>query len=78
MSTTPTDVDLLDVDQAAKRLGTKPRFVRRLISERRIRFYRVGKFVRFHPDDLSAYIRQGQVDPIRPVARHQRGTTIYV
>jgi excisionase family DNA binding protein len=30
---------LLTVEQAAERLGTKPRFVRRLIAERRIEFY---------------------------------------
>ncbi len=34
---------LLDVEQAAIRLGTKPRFVRRLIAERRIEFHKVGR-----------------------------------
>ena len=33
---------LLDVEEAARRLGTKPRFVRRLIAERRIEFVKVG------------------------------------
>jgi excisionase family DNA binding protein len=69
--------DLLTVEQAAQRLGTKVRFIRRLVSERRIRFYRVGKYVRFHPDDLAAYIRDGQVDPIRPAVATEKGTPAY-
>jgi excisionase family DNA binding protein len=63
-STEPINVDMLSVEQVAQRLGTKVRFVRRLVAERRIRFYKVGKYVRFHPDDIADYIRQGQVDPI--------------
>ncbi len=69
--------DMLDVQQAAQRLGTGVRFVRRLVAERRIRFYHVGKYVRFHPDDLADYIRQGQVDPIRPVLTYQKGVSTY-
>ena len=69
--------DLLTVEQAAQRLGTGVRFVRRLVSERRIRFYRVGKYVRFHPDDLAAYIRNGQVDPIRPALVPEKGAPTY-
>ena len=65
---------LLDIDQAAHRLGTQPRFMRRLVAERRIRFYKIGKHVRFHPDDLTDYINQGRVDAIRP---DQRGTRAY-
>jgi excisionase family DNA binding protein len=70
-------VDLLSVQQAAQRLGTKVRFVRRLVSERRIRFYRVGKYVRFHPADLAAYIRDGQVDPVRPALAPENGAPTY-
>ncbi len=62
----PRTADLLSVEQAAQRLGTGVRFVRRLVAERRIRFYHVGKYVRFHPDDLADYIDSGRVDPIRP------------
>lgn len=75
--TEPATADLLDVEQAARRLGTKERFVRRLVAERRIRFYKVGKFVRFHPDDLTAYIRAGRVDPVRPVLTYQKGVPAY-
>ncbi len=65
--TEPGTADLLTVEQAAQRLGTGIRFIRRLVAERRIRFYHVGKYVRFHPDDLAAYIEDCRVDPIRPV-----------
>jgi excisionase family DNA binding protein len=68
---------MLNVAQAARRLGTPPRFVRRLVAERRIRYYKVGKYVRFHPDDIADYIRQGQVDPIRPVLIYQKGVHVY-
>jgi excisionase family DNA binding protein len=72
-----TNVDMLTVEQAAARLGTTIRFVRRLVEERRIRYYKVGKYVRFHPDDIAEYIRAGQVDPVRPVLTYQRGVPVY-
>jgi excisionase family DNA binding protein len=65
------------VEQAAKRLGTEVRFVRRLVAERRIRFYKVGKYVRFHPDDVAEFIRSGQVDPVSLVRRYRRGVSAY-
>jgi excisionase family DNA binding protein len=68
---------MLTVEQAAQRLGTPPRFVRRLIAERRIRFYKLGKYVRLHPDDVAAYIRQGCVDTVRPVLTYQKGVPVY-
>jgi excisionase family DNA binding protein len=34
---------LLTVEAAAERLSTSPRFIRRLIAERRIEFVRVGR-----------------------------------
>ena len=67
MTAPAPDVRLLTAEDAAERLGTKVRFVRRLVAERRIRFYKVGKYIRFHPDDLAAYIQDGRVEPIRPV-----------
>ena len=60
-----TPADLVDVVDAAQRLGTPVRFVRRLIAERRIRFYKVGRYVRLDPADLDAFIAAGQVDPSR-------------
>ena len=47
---------LLTVDQAAERLGTTPRFIRRLRTERRIAVIKLGKHIRIDSNDLDAYI----------------------
>ena len=47
---------LLTVDQAADRLGTTPRFIRRLRTERRIPVVKLGKHIRIDSNDLDAYI----------------------
>jgi excisionase family DNA binding protein len=56
---------LLDVEEAARRLGTKPRFVRRLIAERRIEFHKVGHHVRISERALAEFIEAGRVAPVR-------------
>ena len=56
---------LLTVEEAAGRLGTSTRFVRRLIFERRIAFVKVGRHVRITPSDLAAYVAAGRVDALR-------------
>lgn len=53
---------LLNVDQAAERLGTSPRFIRRLIGERRITFTKLGTHVRIDSADLDAFVAAGRVD----------------
>jgi excisionase family DNA binding protein len=53
---------LLSVEEAADRLGTSVRFLRRLIAERRIAFVRVGRHVRIDPADLEAFIAAGRVE----------------
>jgi len=60
---------LLTVDQAAERLGTKPRFVRRLIAERRIEFIKVGRHVRISERALAEFIEVGRVVPVKSVRR---------
>ena len=60
----PTPGDLLSVTQAAERLGTPVRFIRRLIAERRIRFYKVGRYVRLDTADLDEFITAGRVEPV--------------
>ncbi|MDF2742715.1 MAG: excisionase [Actinomycetia bacterium] len=53
---------LLTPEEAAERLGTSLRFVRRLVFERRIRFFKVGRHVRIAASDLEAYIEAGRVE----------------
>jgi excisionase family DNA binding protein len=53
---------LLSVEQAAERLGTSARFVRRLVFERRIAYVKLGRHVRISSRDLDAFIEAGRVD----------------
>jgi excisionase family DNA binding protein len=54
---------LLDVDEAGELLGTGPRFIRRLIAERRIRYVKVGRHVRIPESALVDYIAANTVQP---------------
>jgi excisionase family DNA binding protein len=54
---------LLTVEQAAERLGTSVRFVRRLVAERRIAYHKVGRHVRIAEADLINYVAAGRVAP---------------
>jgi len=47
---------LLTVPQLAERLGVRDRFVYRLVDERRIPFIKVGRYLRFDPADVDAYL----------------------
>jgi excisionase family DNA binding protein len=53
---------LLTVEQAAERLGTSERFVRRLIAERRIAFIKLGRHVRITEHDLINFVTTGRVE----------------
>jgi excisionase family DNA binding protein len=53
---------LLSVEQAAERLGTSVRFVRRLIVERRIAYVKLGRHVRIATRDLDAFVAAGRVE----------------
>jgi excisionase family DNA binding protein len=54
---------LLTVNQAADALNTTPRFIRRLVAERRICFHHVGRHVRIAEADLEAFVEAGRVTP---------------
>jgi excisionase family DNA binding protein len=55
---------LLTVEDAAERMSTSVRFVRRLIAERRIAFVKLGRHVRIAESDIAAFIEAGRVDPL--------------
>jgi excisionase family DNA binding protein len=65
----------LTVAETAAYLNTSERFVRRLISERRIAFHHVGRHVRFALTDLDEWLAAGRVESITTVVvtRHLRG-----
>jgi excisionase family DNA binding protein len=54
---------LLTVEEAAERLGTSTRFIRRLIAERRIAYTKLGRHVRIAVLDLDAFAASGRVEP---------------
>jgi excisionase family DNA binding protein len=64
---------LLDVAGAATYLGVTQPFVRRLVLERRVRYYKLGKFVRFRVVDLDAFVEAGRHEPVAPWV-HPRST----
>jgi excisionase family DNA binding protein len=55
---------LMTVDEVAAHLATPVRFVRRLITQRRIGFCRIGRYVRISRADLEALIEAGRVAPL--------------
>lgn len=57
---------LLTVGEAAEVLGTSVRFPRRLISERRIRFVRVGRHVRIPESAVREFVESGTVPQVPP------------
>ena len=68
-----TAATLLTVEAAAERLSTSPRFIRRLIAERRIEFVKVGRHVRVSEAALADFIDAGRVEPLSTAAhtRHK-------
>lgn len=51
----------LDVKATADYLGTSERHVRELVYTRRISYVKVGRLVRFLPDDLDHYLELQRV-----------------
>ncbi len=55
---------LLAVNDVAELMNVTPRFVRRLIAERRIRYFKLGRHVRIAKADVDNWVRQCCIDPI--------------
>jgi excisionase family DNA binding protein len=56
---------LLGFDDAARYLGVEPRMMRRLQTERKVAFVKVGRYVRFAQTDLYAYVERQRVQATR-------------
>lgn len=54
---------LLMIDEVADRLNVTARFVRRLVAERRIRYFKIGRHVRIAECDVDAWIRGCCIEP---------------
>ena len=70
--TTTSPTPLIGLDELASRLGVGERYVRRLVEERRIPHRKIGRLLRFDPDEVEAWIEACRVDPVVPVAGADR------
>ena len=68
-SVVTTGSGLLDQAELAARLGVSERFIRRLVSERRITYVKIGKQVRFDPADVDELIERSKVK-VTPWRQH--------
>lgn len=58
--------ELLNVDQLARRLGITVRHhVRRLVAEKRVSYYKVGRLVRFDPAEIATWLEGRRVEGAR-------------
>jgi excisionase family DNA binding protein len=62
---------LLTVEEAGEVLNTSPRFIRRLIAERRIEFVRVGRHVRISESVLAGFVQSDRV-PVMILPTYRR------
>ncbi len=60
-STAATFPQLLDMETVARRLGTSIRHVRRLVTERKIPYLKIGHFIRFDERDVESWIDRQKV-----------------
>lgn len=65
------DHDLLTTEEVAERLRATPRFVRRLVAERRIAYVKVGRLVRFEARAVAEYIERNRVVPMDRARLHR-------
>lgn len=56
--------ELLTGEEVAAVLKTTPRFVRRLVAERRIEYVKVGRLVRFQESAVVEYVERNRVMPV--------------
>lgn len=53
---------LLDVEAAASYLAVTPRWIRRAVTNKTVPYIKVGKLLRFDPDDLDRYLESHKFD----------------
>lgn len=62
MPTRPTThTTLIDIAGAAEQLGVSVRYLRRLVSQRRIPYVKLGHYVRFDPVEIDELIDRARV-----------------
>jgi excisionase family DNA binding protein len=56
----------LSLPEAARYLNVTDRYIRRLVAEQRIAYFKVGRLLRFAAVDLDAYLEACRVEPAAP------------
>ena len=59
-----TEKDVLTTEEAAEKLGVSTRTMRRLVAQRRIRHWRVGRLVRLQAGDVDSFLSRCMVEPV--------------
>jgi len=65
MTATNSLPHLLTIEELADHLGVTVRHIRRLISEKRVPYVKVGRFVRFDPTAVAAWLNRSTIDALR-------------
>jgi excisionase family DNA binding protein len=63
--------ELIGVEGLAAWLGVEIVFIRRLVAERRIPFVKIGKYVRFDPVEVAAWVDEQRVGVHRTRSGHR-------
>jgi len=54
----------LSLPEASDYLGVASSFIRRLVLERRVTYYKLGRYLRFNPTDLDEFVLHSRVDTL--------------
>jgi excisionase family DNA binding protein len=57
--------ELYDIPRVAAILDVRESFVRRLVAQRRIPFFKIGKFIRFDPDEIGQWPDHRRAEVLR-------------
>ena len=69
------DKFILTSEEAAEFLGVSLRTIRYWVATRRIPYFHLGRFIRFKPADLTAFLESGRVEPLEREALDACGGT---
>ena len=56
--------EVLTTEEAAAKLGISTRTMRRLVAQRRIRFWKIGRLVRLQAGDVDSFLSMCTVEPV--------------
>jgi excisionase family DNA binding protein len=62
----------LSIRQASKFSSLSPRFLYKILADKKLRYYRIGRRVAIRKDDLEAFIEENAVEPVEDWAERMR------